>query len=219
MASFSEAVNSHIKSALKDLYTTMPGIVEKVYVVDGVTVIDVQPALHWVSPDNRTFKEQVLKEVIVQWPSAGGCYITFPIEKGDSVMLHFAMKDCVDWKTGDGSAPVAPRTKRLHSVNDVFATPQVSTYRGGYEIDSEGVCIGSENVEVRILKDGTIELGKGATERLVKGDSFLSQFLSHTHTYSNAGTPTLTTPVSTVLSVPDTTGLWEDNLSDVSKTL
>ena len=40
MASFSEAVNSHIKAALRDLYTTMPGIVEAVKVVDGVTVID-----------------------------------------------------------------------------------------------------------------------------------------------------------------------------------
>ena len=219
MASFSEAVNSHIKAVLRDLYTSMPGIVEAVKVVDGVTVIDVQPALNFTSPDNRAFKEPVLKDVVVCWQSVGGCYITMPIEEGDEVMLHFSMRDSQDWKDSDGSASITPRTKRLHDANDVFATPVVSTYRGSREIDSEGVCIGSEAVEIRILKDGTIELGNGAVERLLKGDSFLTQFLSHTHTYSNSGTPTLTSPVSTVLSTPDTSVLWEDNLSGVSKTL
>ena len=214
-----DVVASHVRAALKDLYTEMPGIVEAVKVVDGITVIDVQPALNKTEKDGVSYKESLLRDVIIRWPSAGGCYITMPITKGDTVTLHFCMRDVSGWTDSDGSTPITPESKRLHNANDVFATPDISTNRGSREIDSEGVCIGSEAVEIRILKDGTIELGNGAVERLLKGDSFLTQFLSHTHTYVSPSGAALTSPVSTVLSTPDTSVLWEDNLSDVSKTL
>lgn len=217
-----DAIDSHIKATLQQLYTALPGNIVKVKERDGGTVVDIKLGVNRILNDGRVFEEEVIYDVPLIWPSANGCYITMPVEEGDTVLVYFAMRACPEWKNGDGGVKT-PSLKRLHDRNDAFAVPAMLPYRVTPKVDSDAVRISSGGTEIRILKDGTIELGEGATERLLKGDSFLSKFLAHTHTYSNAGTPTLTSPVSTVISTPDsgvpeTVLLWEETLSEVSKT-
>lgn len=224
MADFYEAITAIIENKLNSLYTTMPAKVEKVYTVEGSTVVDVQPLLNIISTEGYVDKENILQEVPIVWPSGGGFRVIAPLEAGDNVLLHFSMKNLVNWKNSEGDAPTTPLNKRRHNINDAFAVPCIYPFKNGPQVDTEALSIGSDDVEVRITKDGVIELGRGATEKILKGDSFLNQFLSHTHTYVDsvgAGatpTPKLTTGVTTVLGTPDTSQ-WDSNLSTVSKTL
>lgn len=228
---FSEAIQSHLNSAMKDLYTTLPGKVTRVYKQGKSTVVSVQPMINKVDTSGKVSLEPELDDVPIVWPSAGGCYFTLPIEAGDQVLLHFAMRSAISYKNSDGVDPQTPLTKRTHNVNDVFAVPSMLPYEVGTEVDSQAVRISSGATEIRIMKDGTIELGEGATERLIKGDTFLSQLIGHQHGYLDvsgnwqATTPTVTPtkvppPIYGTITppVPDTIVEWEDNLSDVSKT-
>lgn len=216
---FSEAIQSHLNAAMKDLYTTLPGKVTRVYKQGKSTVVSVQPMINKVDTSGKVFLEPELDDVPIVWPSAGGCYFTLPIEAGDQVLLHFAMRSAISYKNSDGVDPQTPLTKRTHNVNDVFAVPSMLPYEVGTEVDSQAVRISSGATEIRIMKDGTIELGEGATERLIKGDAFkafldpiLLLLSTHTHPVSGA-----TASASAELAPMDV-AIPENNLSDVSKT-
>lgn len=220
--SLSETIQSHIKSDRRNFFTSIPAVVTKVHEVEGSTVVDCEIGVRYLRKDYTIEEDAPLTNVPLIWPSAGGCYITLPIEQGDTVMVNFAMRDCDEWKSSGGVTD--PITSRLHNPSDCFATPAALPYGKAPKVDSEAVKVSSGATEVRIMKDGTIELGKGAVERLLKGDSFLSAFLNHTHTQvsfpggTSTAVPALTSGVTTALSTPDTIDLWEDNLSEVSKT-
>lgn len=219
MADLFDVIQSHVAEAMKEVYTSMPAKIIKVYEAEGSTVVDVQPLINRLDTANYVDQEPVLQKVPLVWPSGGGFRFITPIEAGDNVLLHFSMKNVVNWKNSDGSTPTTPLDKRQHSLNDAFAVPCIHPTKKGFKAPTDALSVGNDDVEIRITKEGVIELGKGATERIIKGDAFLSAFLSHTHTYVNAaGTDTLTTPVTTVVSTPDTTTMWESNLSEVSKT-
>jgi hypothetical protein len=220
----SETIKNHINKALGQLYTSMPAKVVKVYLESGSTVVDVQPMLNMRFDDGSVTEEPPLGGVIVKWPSAGGCYITCPIVVGDTVDLNFSMRAVTEHKNSDGKQPQTATSKRLHNMNDAYATPCATVYEKSHEVDPKGLVLGSKATEIRITNEGVIELGKDATEALIKGNKFLTAFLDHKHTYidsvgsSATPTPKLTAVVGEVLSVPDTASTWEPNLSEVSFT-
>lgn len=223
MSSPYEMVQSHINEALDYLYTTLPAAVTKVGVKGDSTVIDAQPLISRVSSEGYVDDEPILENVPVQWPEGGGFRITCPIEVGDTVLLHFAMRGAMEFKNSEGKEPVSSQAKRLHSLPDAFAVPTKLTYSSGKVIDPDALSIGSDSMEIRITKEGTIELGKDAAEHVLLGDAFIAKFLAHTHTQIDTGNPVSTTvitsPVTTVLSVPDTAELWKSTLSTKVKTL
>jgi len=181
MSSLSDVIDSHIKATLNNMYTTIPAVVEKVYTVEKSTILDVLPLVNKVSSEGNVDMENILQEVPVVWPSGGGFRIEAPIEKGDNVLLHFAMKSVVGWKNSDGKKPVTPTNLRKFNKNDAFAVPCIYPFGNGSEIDTEALKMGSDEMVIRITKQGTIELGEGATEALVLGTTFLDLFNQHTH--------------------------------------
>lgn len=219
MANLYEAIVSHVKRLEANLYTTLPAKVEKVYEIEGATVLDVTPLINKVDNQGFTSEEGILSEIPIVWPSGGGFRFITPITKGDNVLLHFSMKSISGWKNSDGSSPVTPSEARKHDINDAFAVPCIYPTKKGFTAPTDALSIGSDDVEIRITKDGVIELGKGATEAILKGDAFksyldaeLAKIKTHTHTVS--GTSASASPeLVTLLSVPDTT------LSEISKTL
>lgn len=219
-----DAIDSHIKATLQQLYTALPGNIVKVKERDGGTVVDIKLGVNRILNDGRVFEEEVIYDVPLIWPSANGCYITMPVEEGDTVLVYFAMRACPEWKNGDGGVKT-PSLKRLHDRNDAFAVPAMLPYRVAPKVDSDAVRISSEGTEIRILKGGTIELGEGATERLIKGDTFKTLFNSllaalseHTHPVSGA-VAGVSTNLSTAITSSFPGNVLPDNvLSEVSKT-
>lgn len=177
MSSLYDAIHSNISKVIAQMYTTLPAKVEKVYTVDSSTVVDVQPLINITSPEG-VVRENILQEVPIQWPSGGGFKFTCPLAVGDNVLLHFSMKAINEWKNSDGSTPTTVSRGRRFNKNDAFAVPSIFTFKTGSELDTEALTLGSEEMEIRITKEGTIELGRGATEKLVLGDTFLALYNS-----------------------------------------
>lgn len=220
-----ETIQSHVQEALDYLYTSLPAVITKVGKKGNSTVVNAQPLINRVSQEGYADFEPIIEDVPVQWPQGGGFRITCPLEVGDNVMLHFTMRGAMEVKNSDGKKPVTSLNKRLHSLPDAFAVPTTLTYSSGKEIDSDALSVGSDSMEIRITKEGSIELGKDAAEHVMLGDAFITKFLAHTHTYvdsigPNATiTPKLTSVVGEVLSAPDLPVAWADVLSKKVTTL
>ena len=225
-----DSIKSYIAEAVSELYTTLPAKVIAVKKKGNSTVVDVQPLINRRYQSGAVDEEPVLGDVPLQWPSGGGCYITFPIEIGDNVELNFSMRALTEWRNGDGQRQQTPTDKRLHALSDAFATPCIHTYQSGIEVDSTAVEISSGATEIRVLKDGTIELGEGAIERLIKGDAFraalgdlITPLITHTHPVSGS-TAALSPDLALVAVTFPIDPLLQKNtfkadiLSEVSKT-
>lgn len=116
-----EARRLLIESALADVQTAMPGIVESVS-ANGQTV-SIRPAIKGFQPDangeTQTVSLPLLLDVPVCWPRAGGYALTFPIKQGDEVLVVFGSR-CIDnwWKFGGEQTQAEIR---FHDLSDGFA--------------------------------------------------------------------------------------------------
>lgn len=224
MGSFYDAVQTHIQEALHYLYTCLPAKVVEVKKKGNATVVSVLPMINRRSQEGFVDNEPIIENVPIQWPCGGGFRITCPIEVGDSVVLHFTMRSAMEYKNSDGAKPVTASNNRLHSLQDAFAVPSKLTYNDGEEIDPDALSLGSDSMEIRITKEGTIELGKDAAESVLLGDAFITKYLTHKHEYVDsvgpAATPTpkLTLGISTAPATPDTKANWASTLSTKVKT-
>lgn len=176
MADLTDVIQSHINEMLQYMYTSLPAVVTKVHIKDKMTVVDVKPLINRISQEGYADQEAILENIPVKWPRGGGFHLTCPIDVGDTVDLNFCMRAAGDFKQSDGTKPITPSNKRLHNLSDSFATPTALTYKQDSTVDSEALSLGSDSMEIRITKEGTIELGKGATESLVLGKTFLELY-------------------------------------------
>jgi hypothetical protein len=85
--------------------------------------VSVQPAIQGVVADAAGTETAVnlplLVDVPICWPRAGGFALTFPVKKGDEVLVVFASR-CIDswWQSGGVGAQAEAR---MHDLSDGFA--------------------------------------------------------------------------------------------------
>lgn len=194
MYSLFDTIQSHIKDFESQLYTACPAIVER-YNPEECTV-DVYPAILRAEIDGLTIKEAMLDRVPLHFPATADVGMTYPLKKGDTVLLIFLQSDSENWFTKITSI-VSPRTYRKHSLNDPIAIAGIFKYsaspvEAGAESDLNIYYKGSS---VKIKEDGSISLSTplsvtvdapttyalGAVE--TTGDVTISgiSFLGHTH--------------------------------------
>lgn len=106
------------------LWTSIPGIIQAFD--PAAMTCTVQPSIK-VKIQKPDYSEEWVKlplliHVPVVFPNAGGCHITFPVKKGDEVLVVFASR-CIDawWQSGgDENQQVE---FRMHDLSDGFALP------------------------------------------------------------------------------------------------
>lgn len=101
----------------------------------------------------------IVPDVPVQWPRGGGGSFTFPIEKGDLVLLVISSRSLEDWWQTDGKQITEPRSVRMHNVSDAIAIPGISTEQTALPADAvsaDGWVINYEGTRIEGKKDGKI---------------------------------------------------------------
>lgn len=131
LATLSSVIELTVENMLKDLHTSMPGIIEtfdpssqtatvqpaikRVFITTDGTGIDI------LTPSNLP----VLINVPVSFPRGGGYSLTFPVAKGDECLLHFCERTIDNWHEFGGIK--TPNSKRMHSLSDAVAYVGVSS--------------------------------------------------------------------------------------------
>lgn len=121
---FTDAVNDHIKGAIAQLYTTIPAIVTNISRLESDNVVSVQPAINKTSSDGFSYPMAEIPDVPVQWPAGGGAVLTFPIAKGDDVLLVCTMASIAEWWLVSSGA-VTPFDQRMHDLSDCIVIPSI----------------------------------------------------------------------------------------------
>lgn len=209
-ATLSTVIQAAIHSALRDLHTSMPGIVQS---FDNETqTASVQPAI------KRVFrKEEEDTEILVPvdlplcinvpviFPRGGGFSLTFPVQPGDECLLVFCERSYDYWHESGGVQ--SPGARRFHSLSDAVAHVGLSStpnkipnfYTDGISLskDDGTAKIEITGGEIAVTTDTIINLvapNVKVTGNLeVTGTSTASDHISggvsgsgHTHPFTNA---------------------------------
>jgi hypothetical protein len=79
--------------------------------------------LNFRATDGANFKfgEKPIPDVPVLFMRGGGFSETFPLKKGDPVLMLYIMRYMDDWYASDGQTQVTPSRQDMHSESDVIA--------------------------------------------------------------------------------------------------
>lgn len=149
------------------IWTCLPGIIESVDLDAGE--LSVQPAIQGKlierNPASGELTEKLvdlplLIHVPIVWPTGGGFALTFPLKKGDNVLVEFASRAIDSWFQSGGVG--APVENRMHDLSDGFAHVGVRTLANKLpNVSAEGVQLrnddGTSFIEISDSGDVNIE--------------------------------------------------------------
>lgn len=165
-------LDAAVQRGLAGLRVSVPARVER---YDPATqAVDVKPLVRdfYEGEDGSTQSESlpVVTNVPVLFPGAGGFRVTFPVARGDVVLLVFADRSLDVWKSKGGE--VDPADPRRHHLSDAVAIPGLFDLRAGHEAHAENVVIGkADGARVELTPSGDVVLNGGGREVARKGDA------------------------------------------------
>lgn len=185
---FPEVLDKWRRGVLKELRVALPASVQR-YDSDK-QVVDVQPLIRELleQPDGSTESADlpVICNVPVIFPGAGGYHITFPIQKGDTVLIVFADRSIDGWQDQGGTGD--PTDARRHHLSDAIAIPGLHPNNAAIQSIETGVLAlgqdGASSDWVALATSVKNEI-KAVRDTL---NSFVSTYNSHTHSVSGIAT-------------------------------
>ena len=152
--SLTTALDFVFEQRFKDLYTSMPGIVEAYN--PQTKRVRVRGAIR-IAKTNGTFEtRKPVVNVPVVFPSGGGYVLHFPIRPGDAVLLLFSMRGLAEFNRTHAEAN--PTMSSLLSEKDAVAIPGF----GSLEVSpatTTGMSIQTEDGQQSIvIEDGSIHI-------------------------------------------------------------
>ncbi len=111
-----DAAAAAIDSALKNVHTTLPGVIVSFDALRQTATV--QPAIQRVFAGIGPTNLPLCVDCPVEFPSGGGFVLTFPVQPGDECVIAFSER-CIDnWYVDGRFAP--PADYRLHDLSDAI---------------------------------------------------------------------------------------------------
>ena len=170
-----DAIDSHINRFRDNLYTALPAIVDK-YDPKKQTV-DVTPTLNITTNRGQELPWATLRDVQVMFPSAGGGMLSFPVRKGDNVLLIFSKNSIDSWKNGNGGG-VKLDSKRSHSIADAIAIVGLYTKQNVLDLNPSDVELSFNGNKLILKENGSIEIKTESTIKIENNSVELINLLS-----------------------------------------
>lgn len=177
-------IREAISARLVDLHTAMPGRVES---YDATTqTADIQPQLKRVvrKADGTRVAEDlpVIPSVPVQWPRAGGFFLTMPLTAGDFGMLIFSEYSLDRWRSQ--GEQVDPADTRRHGLSGAVFAPGIHpTDQPLADASATRLVLGSDGDTGLDMDTAAIRLGKAAATEGIGLGAALQTFLGSLKTY------------------------------------
>lgn len=208
-----ELLRAAIADREMEFHVSMPAKVDS-YDASAQTV-DVIPQLNRSIPDGlgnySTEQLPKLAAVPVCFPRAGGFFVSFPIQKGDFVLLVFSDRNIGNWlSTGNQGDP---GDLGMHTLDGAIAIPGVWPSSGALSDASDtNMIIGKDGTSAAQIEitDALVKLGGGsqfvALANLVADrlDAIKAAYNAHKHTGVTIGAGTTAvsdTPIGSLPSV------------------
>lgn len=111
------AFDAQIEGRLKNLHTSMPGIIAS-FDPDSQTA-SIQPTIKRIFTERGAVNLPLCVDVPVSFPGGGDFFLTFPVKTGDECILLFSERAIDMWHFGGNTQP--PAEYRLHDLSDGMA--------------------------------------------------------------------------------------------------
>jgi len=196
-----QVLTSTFMAMMENVHTCMPGEIDT---YDPKTrKATVKPLLKKVYIDGDVLDLEILTNVPIIFSSTKTAGVTFPINRGDSVLILFAERALERWySTGEASEP--GDTRRYH-LSDAIAIPGLFSFnQPNISTNNEDLSVKNNGQTITIKNNGDIEVGSSMLQALVT-DSFLTAFDAHTHTVpiiGPVGVTATTIPLVPQSSIP-----------------
>lgn len=191
-----EVIRGAIDARLEDVHVAIPCVVESYDA--AIQAVNAQPLIkgRYVDEDGTLVVERlpVLTGVPVVFPGANGYRLTFPLAKGDTVLVVFSEASLDKWARHGGE--VDPIDDRRHALSDAiaipglrsFASPLASAPTDRMTIGSDtGLAIHVDGASIRIGDNVNVQ-GAGLGDTLQTFLNTLKVWLD-THAHSTAVGP------------------------------
>lgn len=152
-------IQSHIKDFENKFYTSIPAVVDSYDPLE--CTINAQISISDIDTDGVIRIPPILDRVPLLLPSTGSSAITFPVKKGDKIILHFCHSNIETFFTQNKENfenVTDPRTLRKHDINDCFATLGLRTYDDTVIKRDGTLDIYHNNSRITISEDGKLEI-------------------------------------------------------------
>lgn len=156
---FEEAVSFVVERALAGVRTATPARIESWNPATRLAVV--QPEIHRTDEEGNELTIPALSDVPVVMPvfDGGNGMISFPLARGDKVLLVCSDRSLDGWLQGLEGKPSATRT---HSLADAIAIPGMQPSKGATSADPADLVVTYGGAEVRITKAGKLTLTAGS---------------------------------------------------------
>lgn len=160
--SLAEILSIAIESRLATVHTCIPGRVIAYDKDSNLAEIQVE-VRQFYPPDDVETELPPLVDVPIQWPAVSdSCYMTFPIKKGATGMIHFCERDFSNWLMDGGDQ--GPEEYRRFSISDSFFVPGIAPKGKMAKADDTDIVITNGSTEFRINPEGKFALKNGSEE-------------------------------------------------------
>ncbi len=172
-----EVIQAAIDARMSRLHTAAPARV--VSYNKARNTVDVEPQFHNTYEVLETGelvheKASTIQDVPIAWPRAGGHSVTFPLAKGDPVLLVYCERDLGQWRAVGEAGPTGDL--RPHRLSGAVAYP------GGAFAEGEALPAGSVADDAITLVSKVLLGSATAAQKMVLGDIFKTAYDTHTHT-------------------------------------
>lgn len=166
-----EVLELAVSDFLEELHTCLPG---RIHSYDAeLQRAQVQPVTHdyYWDPDAEELvaeKYPVCVQVPIMWPSSnGGSSITFPLEKGDPVLLVFSERSIAEYLV-NGNLDNIPSSARAFDLSDAFAIPGGRSFNTSSEhaapipaegLEDDAVVLRGDGIALRAQSGFSLESG------------------------------------------------------------
>lgn len=177
MNSFSQILKQAIQYNLLGIHTALPGQIESYDYSQQKA--DVKPLIKRNYKDGEVTALPVITSVPVIWPRAGNASLTFPLNKGDGVLLVFSERSMDTWLSiGSDAVPGDPRK---FDLSDAIAIPGLYPFcTSGLAENNADVLLRHGEAKFKLDSSAKIAIGNDSQELLDLLDQLLTALIQTT---------------------------------------
>ena len=188
---YAESFKRNFSVLMSNIHTSTVGVIEN---YEGGRICSVKPQVQKRLGDGTYLELPVIEEVPLMFMGGSEFSFTYPLKKGDPVLIIFTERSIEEWIASGGE--VTPEDVRRFALTDAIAIAGLPN--GGIELieaNNEDVNIQYKDSYIKIKKDGTVEM-LGDADNMVRYskletafnqlkqdfDTLVSTFNAHIHT-------------------------------------
>ncbi len=144
------SIESFITADRVGLNTAIPASVESYDEATRTARVKIHYSDHFASEGTEANREDwpPIPDCPVLFPRGGGFVFTWPLEKGDPVLVVFSQRSLQEWSASDGKTDIGSFLISTHNPGDAIVIPGLSPSK-----NKDG-----EDTEIKITTDGELQV-------------------------------------------------------------